>query len=134
MEAATPNDASVKFGLYQIERQLKDGTKALNYLTQAVALDPIYGLEYPQLATVAMEKGQSEQAVKMLSHAAAAMPENPFISLQLAGHLNQLGHPEQALKLLTQLEGLSWSKTYFPDMQLQLEALKKTAGEKKTDP
>jgi tetratricopeptide (TPR) repeat protein len=133
MEAVDPEDASVKFGLYQINRQLKDGTSALAFLAQAVALDPIYGLEYPQLASIALEKGRVDQAVKMLQLAKATLPDNPFVVLQLARLLIQLNHADQALSLLGELRNLPWSQVYFPEMKMQLSELMTNTEELKPD-
>jgi hypothetical protein len=132
MDSAEPEDASIKFGHYQVSRQLKDGTRALDLLAQAVALDPVYGLEYPDLSSVAMEKGRPLEAVKMLRLATAALPDNPFLALRLASFLIQNGHPEQAINLLTDLDTLPWSETYFPEMSAQLVALISAAKESGT--
>lgn len=129
MEAELPDDPSVKYGLYQINRQMKEGARALEYLEQAVALDRVYALEYLQLAPVAMEKGRPDQALKMLRLAEVAMPDNPFISMQLAAHLIELKHAEQALKMLEELQRLPWSKVYYSDMVERLEAMKSAARE-----
>lgn len=130
METAAPEDASVKYGLYKIHRDLKKGNEALKYLEQAVSLDRAYAFEYLALAPVAEEKGLPDQALKMIRLAQTAMPGNPFISLEMAAHLIKLNHPEQALEILEELHSLSWSKVYYPDMSGHLEAMMTTAKEK----
>ena len=133
MDSADPENPSIKFGYYQVSRQLKSGNKALELLAQAVALDPVYALEYPLLSSVAMEKGRPLEAVQMLHHARAAQPDNPFIALQLANLLIQIKHPEQAIKILKDLDRHPWSETYFPEMSAQLVALMTAAKESGTN-
>jgi predicted Zn-dependent protease len=123
METDLPDDPSVKYSLYQTSRELKEGDKALDYLAQAVALDPGYAVEYLTLSDLAAEKGLPEQAVKMLRLAAEAMPENPFISLRLAAQLGAFGQSEQALTLLDKLHKQSWSQVYFPDVLAHIETM-----------
>lgn len=130
LETANPEDSSVKYGLYQINRELKDGTKALGYLKEAVALDPVYALEYLQLVSVAKEQGRPLQALKMLLLAEQAMPDNPFIGLRLAALLIEIDHNEQAIKILEKLQKLKWSKVYFPGMEAQLETMLAAAQKK----
>jgi tetratricopeptide (TPR) repeat protein len=129
METDLPGDPSVKYDLYQNSRELKEGDKALDYLKQAVALDPVYALEYSNLASLALERGLPEQAVKMLRLAEEAMPENPQISLLLAAQLNDLNHPVQTRKILEKLRALPWSTVYFPDMEAHIEAMSAAAKE-----
>ena len=88
METTHPTDPSVKYGLYQVSRDLKDATKALEYLQQAVSIDPVYALEYLQLFSVAKERNRPQQALKMLRLAEEALPDNPFISLRSAVFLS----------------------------------------------
>ena len=123
VESEHPEDASPKYELYQISRELKEGDRALDYLGQAVALDPVYAVEYLSLASVAKEKGRPDQSIKMLRLAEQAMPDNPYISMQLAAQLIELNHSEQAIKILDRLLELPWSKVYYPDMAERLEAL-----------
>jgi len=122
MEKDDPSDPSVKYGLYQISRDLKAGDQALEYLNQAVALDKAYGLEYLELANVATEKNLPDQSLRMLRLAADTFPKNPFISLHLAQALRQNGHAEEAKAIVAKLQALPWSETYYPAIP---EALKK---------
>jgi tetratricopeptide (TPR) repeat protein len=131
VEAERPEDASAKDDLYQISRELKEGGKALDYLEQAVALDPVYAIEYLSLATVAKEKGRPDQSIKMLRLAEQAMPDNPYISMQLAAQLIELNHSEQAIKILDRLIELPWSKVYYPDMAKRLEAMAASGKERR---
>lgn len=130
MEIDLPVDPSVKYDLYQNSRELKEGDKALDYLKQAVALDPVYALEYLTLASLALERGLPEQAVKMLRLAEQAMPDNPQISLQLAAQLNDLNHSGQTRKILEKLRELPWSTVYYPDMGVHIDAMLAAVKEK----
>jgi hypothetical protein len=130
METDLPDDPSVKYSLYQTSRELKEGDKALDYLAQAVALDPGYAVEYLTLSDLAAEKGLPEQAVKMLRLAAEAMPENPFISLRLAAQLGAFGQSEEALTLLDKLHNQSWSQVYYPDVLAHIETMSASVREK----
>jgi len=121
MEKKAPNDPSVKYALYQILRQFKEGDKALNYLAQAVKLDRVYALEYLTLADLAQEQNLPAQVQRMLMLANEALPDNVFLQLRLAGFLKANGQAEMTEKLLVELRKQPWSPTYYPDMAKQLE-------------
>ena len=123
MEADLPESPAVKYALYQVSRKTKEGTKALEYLAKAVEIDPVYALEYLSLASTAEEKNLSEQALKMMLHINQALPDNPFITMQVATRLNSLGHTDQALQSIKKLQQLPWSKVYYPNMPDGLAAL-----------
>jgi hypothetical protein len=116
MEQADPEDPSVKYALYEVARQFKEGDKALRYLAEAAALDPAYALEYLSLADLATEKKLQHEALRMLQLAAESFPDNPFISLRLADSLRDLGQPEEAGKIIEKLKGLPWSPVYYSDL------------------
>ena len=109
MEKKAPNDPSVKYALYQILRQFKEGDRALNYLAQAVKLDRVYALEYLTLADLAQEQNLPAQVQRMLMLASEAFPDNVFMQLRLAGFLKTSGHAEMAEKLLIKLRKQPWS-------------------------
>lgn len=119
MERTDPADPAVKFGLYQLARQMKKPMPALDYLRKAVKLDPTYALEYLALSQLAWEKQQPEKAIEMLQLAQAALPHNPFIPMQLAHLLVATGRQEEAKALHPQLAANAWSKDYYPE---QIEA------------
>lgn len=131
MQADLPEDPSVKFALYQVSRKLKNGSKALDYLKQAVKLDPGYASEYLTLASDAENKNLADQSVKMLLLASQAKPEDPFIALKLATRLNLLGQADKANLLVKELQQLPWSSVYYPAMPETLskfsESIKNTA-------
>jgi tetratricopeptide (TPR) repeat protein len=114
LETQLPSDPSIKFGLYQVNRQLKQGAEALGYLKQAVELDPVYGVEYLTLASTALEKGRTDDAVRMFQQGAATVPTNPFIHLQLAQLLLKVGRNQEALDIISELRNLEWSPLYYP--------------------
>jgi tetratricopeptide (TPR) repeat protein len=130
MEVDQPEDPSVKYALYQVSRKSKRGTAALDYLARAVEIDPGYAFEYLDLARIAEEKGLSEQALKMMLLINKALPDDPFITMQVATRLNLLGHSDQALQSVKKLQQLTWSKVYYPRMPERLEALAKTLMQK----
>ena len=59
-----------------------------------------------------------------------ALPDDPFITMQVATRLNLLGHSDQALQSVKKLQQLTWSKVYYPRMPERLEALAKTLMQK----
>jgi hypothetical protein len=124
LEKNDPRDPSLKFALYGVERQFQDGDKAMGYLRQAVALDRSYGLEYLNLARLAHEKKLVDQTIRMLELAQQSMPENPFITLQIAENYEAAGDQAAAEKLLGNLRSLPWSKVYYPDLPSALPSFK----------
>lgn len=110
-----PGDPAVKFGLYNISRQLNKTEDALEYLRAAVQLDNIYSREYLTLSELAMQKKRPAQAVKMLQLARSAQPDNPFILTQLVRALLNTGHQVEAKTLKPELAALNWSKIYYPE-------------------
>lgn len=122
MAAADPENASVDFGLYQISRQMKNDEQALTYLDAAVAHDPVYAIEYLELAQQALHQQRFEAALELLAKAVAALPDNPFIAQQRARLLLAQGQNAEALALLQKLRRLPWSKVYYPELPAQLDA------------
>ena len=123
MEQETPNDPSVKYGLYLNSRERKAGDQALNYLEKAVALDQTYGLEYLELASIATEKELPMQSLRMLRLATETFAENGFIALSLAQELLQNNQEEEARAIISRLETLPWSTTYYPGMPASLRQM-----------
>ncbi len=122
MEKADPQDASVQFQLYQSLRQREDGTGALERLARAVALDPVYALEYLVLSDLARQKGRSAEALRMYDLALDHLPKSPFLSLERARLLFSQGRGKEALEILDKLEKLPWSPVYhanLPDLIAQ---------------
>ncbi len=122
-EQDAPNDAWVKFNLYRSAAENKEGNAALDYLAEAVTLDPLYALEYQELSKMAYEKGRPDEAFRMLTLASEAFPQDPFIKLQMVQLAHEIGEKEAALHLLNQLRNLQWSDCYYPQMSGYLVGL-----------
>lgn len=125
LEKRNPRDPSIKYFLYHLARQFNQGNLALDYLQQAVQLDPLYALEYLDLAQVASEKNRPEDITRMLQSAHTALPENPFIALHLAGNFAERGEHQQATVLLDRMTTRNWSQLYYPTEAAAVENLKK---------
>jgi len=115
-EKESPNEPWIKFNLYRSAAEHKEGTKALDYLAKAVALDPLYALEYSELSNMAYEKQRPDKALRMLKLASEAFPQDPFIKLQIAKLANEVGEQEYALEMLNKIRNLEWSDYYYPKM------------------
>ncbi len=118
-----PSKAWIKFNLYRSASEHKEGSKALNYLAEAVRLDPLYALEYEELSNRAYEKGRPDEAFRMLSLASDVFHNDPFIKFQMAQLAQEIGEKEAALHLLNQLRNLQWSDFYYPQMSQYLTDL-----------
>ncbi len=119
-EKDEPESAYIKFNLYRSAAEHKEGAKALDYLAQAVKLDPMYALEYLDLSNMAYEKKRPDQALRMLKLAAEVFQEDPFLKIQMAQLASELGQKEMSLKLVEALRDLEWSTIYYPQMQQYL--------------
>jgi hypothetical protein len=134
MDRDAPGSAWVKFDLYRSAAEHHEGSSALGYLAEAVALDGNYALEYSTLAGMAYEKGRPDEALRMLKLAAESFPDNPQLRLEMAQLAAELGDGESAQHLVEQLRELPWSPVFFAGMPAYLdgfaEALKsrETAG------
>ena len=122
-EKESPDAAWVKFNLYRSAAVHKEGNKALDYLAEAVKLDHLYALEYEELSKIAYEKGRPDEALRMLTLASDAFPNDPLIKLQRAQLASELGEKEQALELLNKIRNLEWSEYYYPQMPQYLTDL-----------
>lgn len=127
MEKLAPDDATVKFDLYNAYREVKKGNLALDALRQAVLIDPMYAYEYIFLAEIALEKGRPDSALEMLDLARKIFPGNPTIPLLEANIQIILGQRAKALALVDQLKQLPWSTIYDPDMPARLKRLEQAA-------
>lgn len=121
-EKDLPAASWVKFNLFRSAAEHKDGAQALDYLAKAVALDRVYAVEYPELARHAYEKGRPDEARRMLELAAKALPEDPFIRLQLAQLTAEAGDKKAAGVMVEQLRQLPWEPLYFAVFQDYLAA------------
>lgn len=125
LEKDDPADPSIKYALYQLARQFNQGDAALEYLRQAVQMDPVYALEYVTLSDLALQKQRPEQAVKMLKLARAALPNNPFLLTLLSRTTLNTGDQTETAPIAADLRALQWSELYYPDQAEAAEALAK---------
>jgi predicted Zn-dependent protease len=70
---------------------------------------------------MAYEKNRPDEALRMLSLANRTFPDDPFIKLRMVQLAQELGDLKTAVHLLKQLQELSWSEIYYPDMPSLLE-------------
>ncbi|WP_020674951.1 tetratricopeptide repeat protein [Geopsychrobacter electrodiphilus] len=123
MQTEAPDDPSIKYALFQSERELKQGNQSLKSLAAAAALDPAYGQAYLDLVQVALKAKRPDAALQMLDKAAALFPENPFIDIKRAEILSTYGKPEETIQILARLKKLVWSPIYYPDMPAFFQSL-----------
>jgi hypothetical protein len=124
MADAQPDDASLHYALYMVSRETSSNRSvALRHLADAVQRDPVYAYEYLSLAPIAREKGFPDEALRVLSLANQANPDNPFMTLELARALISAGQTDTAVPLLEILLTLNWSKNIYPNMPSFLEQL-----------
>lgn len=122
IEKSDPANAAIKYALYQNLRRLKKGTGALDSLRRAVALDPVYALEYLTLSQAAFDKGLPDEALRMLDLASSVFQEDPFIQLRKVELLLAFGRQMPAIELLQVLKQVPWSSTYYPNIPSGIEA------------
>jgi hypothetical protein len=122
-EQDAPDKAWIKFNLYRSAAEHKEGTKALEYLAEAVTIDPMFALEYLELSRIAYDKQRPDEALRMLKLAAEQFHTNPFIKLQIAQLANELGEKDKALEMLNKIRNLEWSEIYYPDMKQYISGL-----------
>jgi len=128
LEKVSPEDPSVKFALYQSSRNAKQPEQALRHLEEAVALDPVYALEYQPLADLALEKARPEKSIEMLTLAQAALPHDPWLKIQLVRTYLGQGQMEPARKLIAELRQSRWSQTYFANIDTMLNGWAQFVG------
>ena len=116
MESEAPDSAWVKFALYRAAAGNQQGNEALRYLAEAVDRDNAYALEYLSLSKMAYDKGRPDEAMRMLTLAGKALPDNPFIKLDMAQLALNMEDKKTALHLVEPLQQLEWSTVYFPEM------------------
>ena len=129
MEKTDPQNPADQYALYQVLRQFREGSAALAALDRAVALDQGYAREFLDLVPVALEQGETDEALRMLDRATTIFPDNPFIQLDRAELLVKLGRTGEGTGLINRLLALPWSTVYYPDIPQrlrQMEAAMKT--------
>lgn len=108
------DDPDALYALSQLKFVEQRAAEAFALLDQAVALDPGYALAYLELAESGDVQGQWDKAEDLLAKAASIFPNNPFIRIRQADLLIRRGRGTEARVLLTELQQLPWSTTYYP--------------------
>lgn len=123
LEKEDPADPSIKYALYDLARQFNQGDDALEYLRQAVQIDPVYALEYVTLSDLAMQRKRPEQAVKMLKLARVSRPDEPLLLMLLARTMLNAGDRSEAATITSELRALNWSELYYPGQREATQGL-----------
>ena len=126
---SSPEDPAAQYDLALAllrDRLADEGFAALD---RAVALDRGYAPAYVALSDRALELGELETSLALMTKAARALPDQPFIRISVADRLIRLGRTREALVLLHDLRKLPWSPDYHPGVPAQLEEMLKAAGE-----
>jgi tetratricopeptide (TPR) repeat protein len=119
-----PADPSLQYALFDLSRAAKSTHKAaLFHLAEAVKIDPVYAHEYLSLVPLALKEDRQDEALRMLRLAHEALPENPFVTLELARALIAEDQKEHAVRLLQSLLAETWSETFYPAMPERLDQL-----------
>lgn len=124
----SPNDAAAHYSLALDlfkQRHAEEGFAALD---QAVALDRGYGLEYLELAERGKELGKMDKSIDLLQRAAQAIPDTPFIRLELINQLIQSGRVKEARPLIAALRKLDWSEMFYPEIPRLLVQMEEAAA------
>ena len=117
-------DPSIDYALYKVSREIKtERQAALGHLAKAVQGDPVYALEYLILAPVANEKRFHDEALRILRLAHEALPDNPFVTLELARALIANDQSSNAEPFVRKLLELNWSAFFYPDMKKALQKM-----------
>lgn len=122
------NDAAAHYSLALDlfkQRRAEEGFAALD---QAVALDRGYGLEYLELAERGKELGKLDKSIDLLQKADQAIPDTPFIRLELINQLIQSGRVKEARPLIAALRQLDWSEMFYPEIPRILVQMEEAAA------
>ena len=124
MAKNNPEDPSLHHALFELSRASQSTHKAaLFHLAEAVKRDPVYALEYLALVPLALKEERQDEALRMLRLAHEALPDNPFITLELARALIAEDQRDPAVPLLQSLLDETWSETFYSMMPGMLEQL-----------
>jgi tetratricopeptide (TPR) repeat protein len=124
MAKNNPEDPSLHYALFELSRASQSTHKAaLFHLAEAVKRDPVYALEYLALVPLALKEERQDEALRMLRLAHEALPDNPFITLELARALIAEDQRDPAVPLLQSLLDETWSETFYSMMPGMLEQL-----------
>ncbi len=115
-----PHESAFHFARYRALRAVKQGSLALAALERAVAIDPVYGLEYLPLAATARESNRLDKALQMQKLAEKTLPNDSLIRMRRISLLTELGQVAAVRYLAGELARHPWSGTYYPDTKEQL--------------
>jgi len=110
-----PESAAAHFDHFRALFLSKQLQPSLDALAEAVKRDPGYAASYLELAQMALQDGNIEMGMALLSRAEEQFPENPFIRLQKAYLLTTTGQIDEAEQLLAKLPQ-QWSPVYHQDI------------------
>ncbi|GEM_PF-1712518 len=125
--AATPDDAAAHYALALNLFEQNRSEEGFAALDRAARLDSGYALEYLYLAERGLELGQFGKSIELMHKLVAALPDVPFLRLQLANYLIQAGRGPEAVPLVAQLRALRWSETVHPGVVSLLEEMSQVA-------
>ena len=110
-----PDDPAIVYALAQVRFQQGRAAEAFTLIDRAAQLDPGYGAAYLQLASTGAEKGQFEKPLELQRKAIKLYPENPFLQINEANFLIQMKQTDEAIQIITGLQGLPWSSYFHPN-------------------
>jgi len=125
----SPDDPAAFYDYSLVLFRQKNNREAFAALEQAVKLDRGYALAYLYLTETGMDMGVPGRSLELLTKAAAAFPDNPFIRISRADMLIRLGRGAEALPQLRELKQLPWSVEYHPGVPALLDEMIEAAGE-----
>ncbi|WP_303722157.1 lipopolysaccharide assembly protein LapB [Malonomonas rubra] len=124
MVTVAPQSAAANFDRFQALFLDQKVEPALESLAKAVELDPGYAASYLELTQLAIQDGNFDKALELVTLAEQQLPENPFIGLQKAFLLSRSGQPRAALDQLDKAPQ-QWSTIYHPQVPAKIVELKK---------
>ncbi len=100
---------------YQAECHLALGEfdEAQQYIQQAISIDAQHEHALEMHGTLAMQSGQTEQALAILQHAAAKHPGNDRVLFKLSNVHRQLGNADEAATVFAQHEQIKKLKIQY---------------------
>jgi len=116
-----PGNAYAHYGAYQALKQMKRPEEALAELAESCRLDPVYAVEYQQLARQALQAEQYLLCVDMLQLAKHWLPNNVFIDLQLTETYVHFKKTKPALDAIAQLRQRTWSLAFYSGIIVKLQ-------------
>lgn len=129
---ADPDNPGVIFALARVRFQQGRPEEALTLIDKAVEFDPGYAIAYRLLAEKALANNQPGKALDFQRELINYYPENPFMKLSEVDTLIKLGRPEEAVRVLQELEKLPWSPVFHPTAKQDLNKMAERARKSAT--